>query len=496
VTQEISKKSFILMVGRGVVFFINVVTPIFLVRFFSKLEYGEYRQVMLILSSFSAILPFGLTNSLFYFFPAYPKEKNVYLSRTIGLMFVFGVLFSLLFALFNRQIGDYLQNSQLHSFHIYLSAAIGMLTLSALIETVLVIDNKIMLSTQVMAGTQILRTLIIIFCGIIGGVTYIVYGLLFLYASKTIGSLVYFKFKYNISVSALKMRDSFEHLKYAIPFGMGVIFGSLSEVVDKYMISNFLGVDTFAVYAVGCYELPFIAIVFSSVADVILPNIVENKEKNNRGEVVKLWHYSIEVSMLMAIPLYISFFVFADQFIVTVFTSNYAAAVPVFRIAILTVLLEGTRYGMITRAYAKTGFMFIASLVSLLFMLPSCYFGIKHYGLAGAIVAVMLSRALLVASEIIYSKYLLSLRWSQLLPFRYMAKITFISIVSTTLSYLIITNLPQMNNWLSLFITFSIIFISYIYLASLCRCWNPQNMPFPEKVNSLLNRLLANTNVS
>jgi O-antigen/teichoic acid export membrane protein len=483
------------MTGRGICFLINLVTPIFLVRYFSQSEYGEYRQMMLILTSFSTILPLGLIHSLFYFLPSYPKEKRIYLSQTILFMFFTGLAFFLLFYIFNKEIAVYLKNNQLQSYHIYLSVAVVMLSLSLLIETVLVVDNKAMLSTQIMTCTQILRMVIILFCGILGGVIYIVYGLMFLYALKTIGSIAYFRIKYDISCFALKMRNSIEHLKYAIPLGMGGVFGWLSEIADKYIVSNQLGIDTFAVYAVGCYELPFIAIIFSSIADVTLPNVVKYQQDDAKDKVVNLWHYTIEVSMLVAIPLFISFFVFADQFIITVFTKNYAAAVPVFRIALLTVLLEATRYGMITRAYAKTGFMFIVSLIALLFMIPSCYFGILHYGIIGAITSVMASRLLMVSSEIIYSRYILSLAWHRLLPFVYMIKVTSLSLVAAILTYLFIKILPEMNDWIQLFVIFSTFFIIYAYITYLFKCWKTENLPIPQNVKRMLNNFLPNRHV-
>lgn len=488
-SQEISKQSFVLMLGRGACFIINLVTPLFLVRYFSTTQYGDYRQMMLILTSFSSLLPLGFPSSLYYFLPNYPREKGVYLSRTIAVLFLVSIIFSVIFMIFNKQIAVFMKNDQLNSYFVPLSLAVGMLILSVLIETVLVVENKVKLSTQIMTYTQISRMVIIILCGIWGGVTYIVYGLLFLFTIKSVGSLVYFRLNYQTSFFSLNMRKSSEHFNYALTLGMGGIFVSLCEIADKYIVSNLLGLDTFAVYSVGCYELPFIAIVFGSIADVALPTIVQYKQRNATDEVIRLWHYSIESSMLIGIPIFISFFFFANQFIVTVFTNKYAAAVPVFRIALLTVLLEATRYGMITRAYSRTGFMFFVTLLSLLLMVPSCYFGITHYGIVGAISSVMGARFFIVTAEIIYSKYILSLEWHRLLPFIYIAKILLLSMISAEVSYMIARNLPELNKWLELIILFTTFGVIYAYLTNIFKFWKPETLPFPEKVNHILHYL-------
>lgn len=486
---EISKQSFILMIGRGASLLISFVTPLFLVRYFSTTQYGEYRQMMLILISFSSILPLGFTNSLYFFLPSYPDDKAVYLSRTITILFLTGIVFSVVFIMFNQQIAAFMKNDHLHVYYVPLSLTVGMLMLSLIIETVLVVENKVKLSTQIMTYTQLLRMAVIILCGIWGGVTYIVYGLLFLFTIKTVGSIIYFRVNYQSTILTLNKRKTKEHLNYALTLGLGGIFATLSEVADKYIVSNLLGVESFAIYAVGCYELPFIALVFGSIADVALPSVVRYKQRNATDEVIRLWHYSIESSMLIGIPMFVSFCVFANQFIVTVFTDKYAAAVPVFRIALLTVLLEATRYGMITRAYARTGFMFFVSLVSLLLMVATCYIGITCYGMVGAISSVMGARLFMVTAEILYTKYILSLKWHRLLPFSYITKIALLSVTSAAISYMLVRNLPELNKWLLLFVIFTTFSVLYAYFTNIFKFWSPETLPFPKKAKRILHYL-------
>lgn len=485
-SEEISKQSFILMLGRGICFLVNIITPLFLVRYFTTLEYGEYRQMILILTSFSALLPLGFINSIFYFFPNYPDQKGVFLTRTIIFLLLTTVIFIFVFVVYNKPITTFMKNEQMLNYYLPLALTVTMFILSIIIETVLVVDNNVKLSTQIMTYTQILRMAIIIGCGIWGGVRYIVYGLLFLFTLKTIGSFIYFRFKYHISIFSAHIFKSYEHVRYSLLLGLGGIFTSLAEIVDKYIVSNMLGLNVFAAYSVGCYELPFIAIVFGSIADIALPKVVSLKQINANDEVTRLWHYTIESSMLIGIPMYVAFFIFANQFITTLFTNNYVSAVPVFRIALFTVILEATRYGMITRAYARTGFMFIVAIISLLLMIGCCYWGINHYGMVGAISAVIASRFFMVTVEIIYTKFILSVDWRKLLPFSFITKIFFLSLLSIIPPYIFTQCMPAINKWVILFGILSLYIVTYAIITNIYKLWTPGQLPLPLKAKYVL----------
>ncbi len=475
-----------MIVGRGMSFVINIITPLILVRYFTVSMYGEYRQVMLILTTASILLPLGMPNSLFYFFPNFPDKKNVFLARTIILISLWGGLFACLLWGFKTQIANYLNNPQFVQYGDYLGITVVMMTLSLFIETALVADKKITLSTKIMTYSRLLRMSIILFCALRGSIPLIVHGLLLFFSLKTVGSIIYFKIAYKISLFNIQLKSCYEQLRYAIPLGIAGVFVLLSEVADKFMISSYLGVEAFAVYAVGCYELPFIAIIFGSIGDVTLPQVVEYIKLEKKKKATELWLFAIEKSMLIGVPMYVFFFTFADLFITTVFTSKYAASIPVFRIALLTVLLESTRYGMITRACARTGFMFAVSLIGLMIMIPMCYFGIRSHGMVGAILAVIGTKIFVVSAELIFSKFLLKIPWRRMLPFVYILKIAAVSIFCAAVTFGAGAYLPEWNKWITLFIIFGIFFLSYVYSTNILKFWTVENLPFPGKMKRFL----------
>lgn len=480
------KNSLVLMIGRGIVFIISIITPIILVRIFSVGEFGEYRQAMLVVTTAASILSFGMPQSLYYFFPHYPADKGVYLSRTIAILSLTG----LLFFLFMWHGADYVAQFFKNTNYIETSAIIGMSAfmfgLSSLIDTALLADGEVFLSTKVMTVARIIQAPVLIVCAFIGGFSLLMKGFLLVLTCKSIFSLWLFRRRYRVSIFNMKLFNLLPHLKYGVPLGMGGIFAMLSETADKFIVSHYLSEKLFAIYSAGCYELPFIIVIFGSIGDVVLPIIVRLKSMNLIDEVVSTWHRAIEHSMLIGIPIFIFFFAYAYEFITTVFTTKYIDAVPIFRVSIVTIFLESLRYGMITRAYARTGFMLFVSMFAFLLMLPATYFGINYFGLIGAIGAFVSTRSLIVCSEIAYSKYLLSLKWRNLLPFKYMAKIAALSFICLFLPLLSKRLFTLNNNWAQLFYLMSFTFSLYAYLTNYMGFWSAEGLPVADNVKKIL----------
>lgn len=488
--MSLSRDSVILMGGRGAAFVVSMLAPVLLVRLFSVPEYGEYRQIMLIVTTAAAILPLGMPNSLFYFFPHYPADKSIYLMRTIAVFVAAGMIFWLLLLIFSEQVAVFFGNQK----YVHYGSLIGLVTftclLSMLIETVLIADGKVALSTKIMAFSRTLRSASIIVGAILGGVIGTLYGLLTVFTVIVFGSIFYFAKEYHITFSRYLFRNSGSHLKYALPLGFGGIFGLLTDLVDKFMVSHFMSTAYFAIYAVGSYELPLISILFASIGDVVLPQLVRLKAFGSKEEIVKLWHSAIEKSVLVAIPVFVFFVVFANDFITTVFTAKYVGAVNIFRISLVTVVLESTRYGMITRTYARTGFLFFLSVIGFALVVPACWLGIRYYGGIGAIAAVAVTRITMVASELIYSRYILGLGWLKLLPFPEIGKLCTMSVACALLALLISIFCHRLNNWFHLFILLSSFFVSYSYVTNYFGLWRVEQFPMPGPVRAFAQKML------
>jgi len=95
----------------------------------------------------------------------------------------------------------------------------------------------------------------------------------------------------------------FSQITYAFPMGMGKIIGEVGRVFDKLILSAFLSSSDFAVYSIANFRIPFINILYTSIGNVVLPQVSKCSEKNNFQEAKRLWHKMIVSYSLVTIPM-------------------------------------------------------------------------------------------------------------------------------------------------------------------------------------------------
>lgn len=191
-SKTVIKDSITLISGRGLAFIISSVLPIVVVRLFSVSEFGEYRQALLIITTCAAILPLGMGNSLFYFFPRFPDQKAAYLSRTIFFILSTGLLLSFSIWIFAEDFAYFFKNQSFITYGKIVGWVAFLFALSSLIELVFIIDKKVALSSKILVATRLTRAIIVLTGAFQGSIPFILYGLFFLYLSKTIVSSIFF----------------------------------------------------------------------------------------------------------------------------------------------------------------------------------------------------------------------------------------------------------------------------------------------------------------
>lgn len=496
--NSLKKQAAMLIAGRGVGFIIAAVIPLIMVRIFSQFQYGEYRQIMLVVTMAIPLMSLGMEKSLYYFFPTYPRDKDVYLSITIAFYISIGAVCFFMLWFFRGYVLSVFNNPNFDVYIIPLGLVVIAMAFSLIIETVLIVEKKTQYASLIMILTKVAHCVFVVVGALLGGVLYALYGILIYLSIKALMSCLYFFRKYEISLFKMKAARIKEQIKYAIPLGLGGAISIIYNSVDKLAVSHFLGTESFAVYSVGCFELPFIFIFFQSIGDIVLLKVVEEREKGNSNEVLRIWHYGIEKSALIGIPMYIFCFYFADTIITTLFTDRYAESVPIFKIMIFMILLNSARHGVIPRAYARTKFVFYINLIAVIIMVPSGYIAVKNFGMIGAIYAFVGIQAFVITSSMLYSKHILTIPYGQLLPFKKIWTILACAIVSFLMVALLDVFIGEINQWLLLIILFAVYNSLLIYFSHLFGLWKLDDLiqieavrKFIEVVKDKYNRIIG-----
>jgi O-antigen/teichoic acid export membrane protein len=129
-------------------------------------------------------------------------------------------------------------------------------------------------------------------------------------------------------------------LAYAMPLAYAGILLWLQMYVHHYFVSNRYGAATYAIYAVGCFQLPIVAIVLESVGSVVISRVSDLRLRTETREIVRLVAGTVRLLAAVALPLYALLLVTGPEFITTLFTPQYRASWPIFAVNLTLIPLS------------------------------------------------------------------------------------------------------------------------------------------------------------
>jgi O-antigen/teichoic acid export membrane protein len=122
-----------------------------------------------------------------------------------------------------------------------------------------------------------------------------------------------------------------------------------------------MGVERLALYAIGSYQIPVIGIIRSSVVDALFPEMTVAGERDR----LRLWQRANVVFCFMIFPVFVVFMYHARTFVGTLFTDQYIAAVPLFRIYLIMMVLQCFEMGTPLRTANQNRSFVFGSVLSL-----------------------------------------------------------------------------------------------------------------------------------
>src|SRR5262249_13634776 len=180
---------------------------------------------------------------------------------------------------------------------------------------------------------------------------------------------------------------------------------------------------TFAIYAVGCLQLPAGELVAGPASNVMMVRMADSRRDGRPDDVLALWHETTRRLALMLLPFVACVLVCARQLIVLLYTKAYAASVPIFMLWSLMTLLAVIQIDSVLRVYAETRFLFLLHAVGVLIVVSSVPWFLSMFQLPGAVLATLVASVLVKGLGLLRVKRLLGTDWRYLLPWRSLASI-------------------------------------------------------------------------
>ena len=353
-----SKQAAWVAIGSFFSFLVGIVSPMILSRFFSKGDYGTYKQVMYVYNTLLSVFTLGLPKAYAYFLPKYAIEySRDIISKVTKIFFILGSIFSLFLLCCAGLIADAMNNPDLKLALIVFSPTPFLLLPTMGLDAIYASFQK----TKYLAYYTIATRVLTIFCIVLpvllfsGNYIYAIIGF-------DIASLITFILALYLKTlpvkhiipkkSNLRYREIFY---FALPLLYASLWGMIIASANQFFISRYYGNETFAEFSNGFMELPFVGMILGSISAVLLPVFSGMDKGDGMGEeTIKVWNSALSKSAKLIFPILIFCVFFAEPIMTCMYGNEYAHSAIFFVIKNLSGLFFIIPFYPIILAIGKT----------------------------------------------------------------------------------------------------------------------------------------------
>lgn len=351
---------------------ISALTTIFILgiasRGYSTIEYSKLREALLLFEIVAPILLFGLPQTLHFFIGKLHASWNL-IRASLLLLFTLGtiyILITLATVLSETEAGNIID--RLHRYLVPI-AVYGVLDASIQSLATFLISSK---QTRILALASIISSLIsvptilyVVNLGLDPSVIIIIRASCAL-LNITIIAAALSKSAISTPEAKTSLGNTLRQVKELVAMGAPLvgagIVGTLSQTLDRIIVSTYASAEEFAVYTNGAFEVPFIGIVVGSISTVLLAEMSTKVQRGQKQEAHELFSIAANKSALFIFPLAVILIVNAELLMAILFGSAYRQSADVFAIYCLLLPCRIVVYGAALVSIGKTRLILIRAL--------------------------------------------------------------------------------------------------------------------------------------
>lgn len=392
-SRSLTRNTFWLMVAKTIAFCGTFLLPILLVRQLSQAEFGLYKQIFLALSTMMTVLPLGFAMSAFYFLPREPYRKGQVIFNIVSFYLFVGLISGMALVVWPGLLATLFNSPELASYGRIVGLVALLWTASSFFEMVAIAHGETYFGALFVAGSHLSRAGALLAAALwVGTLHSLVYAAL-LHGVVQCGVLwLYLASRFPGFWRRFDWQMMRRQLAYAMPLGIAGLLWMMQTDLHQYVVSHRFGPEAYAIYTIGIFQLPILAIVRESVGSVMIARVSELRSNGEIREIMLLTARMMRKVAFLLLPMGAFLFVTRREFIEFLFTAQYLDSVPLFAINLFMIPLSiiATAYDPIARAYPEhLAFLLKVRVAMVLLLVPGLWYGTGHFGLKGAITTVV-----------------------------------------------------------------------------------------------------------
>lgn len=385
------KPTLALMSGRLIGTVVAFAIPVVLVRLFDQAAFGTYKQLFLVCSTLYAIAQCGMAESLFYFLPSDPRRAGSYAMNALLILSAVGGACLLLLWAGRFRVAAWLGNDALAEGLPWIGAHLALMLASAALEIVLTARKRYLGAAGAYAASDVVRTALCLLPAL----------LLRTVEGVLIGATAFAALRFAAAIVALRREFGdllrFDasllgtQLAYALPFELAVLVEILQANLHQYAVSLRFDAAAFAVYSVGCLQVPLVDLVAGSTCNVMMVRMSEELRDGRTEAALLEWHGAVRRLALVFLPLVGVLLLNARDLIVLLFTPSYLASVPIFMLWAFAFVLAALPVDGVLRVHADTRYLFVLGALKLGFIAATVGWFLGRFHLEGGVLVTLVA---------------------------------------------------------------------------------------------------------
>lgn len=381
-------RSLTIFVSKLLGYGIRLFLPFFLVRLMTVAEFGAYRQFFLIEVYIAILFQLGVNQALYYFVPRDERNAGAYFVNSLVLnILIYSAAFTLI-GLVRQPLGAWLNMAILDEAFGYLVAytLIWMLIVSC--DCYLTSRQKVKASAFFEVAGQLGTSILTVAAAFHWGDLHRIFLAMTIgRAIQLLALLCYIHFRLHGFRAERYFRDIKVQIRYGVVLGLAGTALSFQEKLHQLFISRYYGTESFAIYSVGCTDIPVMRILSQAVAVVALGQFALMEKEGDWQGIRSQWTRILTSMYAAAIPTVILLIAVSEPLIRIMFTESYIDAVPVFRVNALIKLSLIFNATLVLRAMNRNDVTLRVNLITLLVTPFALYGGMMLAGMTGVIAA-------------------------------------------------------------------------------------------------------------
>jgi len=371
---------------------LNALLGIVLVRHLTQVEYGTFRQVYLLAATMLQT-ELGFIESLYFFIPSFPKLRSAFVRQSVMVVAVMQLAGGTLLLIFKQNITHFFNNPELATCLDLLALYAGFSLITRIWEVELIAERRAPYAALVEGTFEALKVLLMfVALALSAGIRPLLWALVAANGLKFFAFILFLSREFRMFAAAGPLRQAAPQIGYAMSLWLpAMLNGAIGTQAHQYIVGHYFDPAQYAIYAVACFQVPFVGVLNNSITEVFLVRVTEYRSLGRSLELYDVWIKACRKALLLFAAIVAVVLVLAKPIIVVLFTDRYAASASLFAVMVTGLLFNSMFQDSVFRAHSAmkiyASFYALRGLLSLVL----AFIGLKFWGLWGVALSTVLS---------------------------------------------------------------------------------------------------------